>query len=78
MRPKLDHHFTLAHKQSLIEPLKEILMAENNDVSFMSEQYRDILTNADTIEKQHKDAPRHLDFLRGAHQILVFILINSF
>lgn len=66
MRPKLDHHFTLARKQALIEPLKEIAMAENGDVSFMDAQYRDILASADAIEKQHKEAPRHLDFLRGA------------
>ncbi len=66
LKPKLDHHFTLAKKQSLIEALKEIQMAEEGDIAFMGPTYQGILADAERIEQEHKDAPRHLDFLRGS------------
>eukprot|EP00455_Lapot_gusevi_P042479 TRINITY_DN5044_c0_g1_i10.p1 TRINITY_DN5044_c0_g1~~TRINITY_DN5044_c0_g1_i10.p1 ORF type:complete len:516 (-),score=135.30 TRINITY_DN5044_c0_g1_i10:44-1498(-) len=74
LRPKLDVHFSLARKQSLIEPLKEIQMAEG-DVSFLSPEYLEIINNSEDIEQQHKNAPRHLDFLRG---IVTDLLVDSF
>jgi len=64
LKPELDHHFALARRHALIEPLKEIQSHEDN-ISFLSADFHDIVKNADTIAAEFKVAPRHLDFLRG-------------
>jgi Bardet-Biedl syndrome 7 protein len=64
MRPELDHHFSLSKRHSLIEALREIQTHEE-DVSYLTEEYKEILEKADTIKAEFKLAPRHLDFLRG-------------
>ena len=40
-------------------------MAEGGDVSFLEPELREILSGADAIERQQREAPRHLDFLRA-------------
>lgn len=40
-------------------------MAEGGDVSFLEPELREILSSADAIERQQREAPRHLDFLRA-------------
>jgi hypothetical protein len=65
LRPSLDHHFALARRHSLIEPLKEISTHENGDISYFTAEYVDILKGADDIRNEIKSAPRQLDFLRG-------------
>lgn len=64
LKPLLDHHFSLAKRHSLIAPLSEIQTHEG-DVSFLSEEYQDILKNATEIKTEFKIAPMHLDFLRN-------------
>ncbi len=65
LRPKLDAQFTLARRHGMIEAVKEIAMAEGGDVSFLEPELREILSGADAIERQQREAPRHLDFLRA-------------
>jgi Bardet-Biedl syndrome 7 protein len=71
LRPRLDHHFSLARRRELVAPLKE-LQAHEEDISFLTPEYQDILKHADDVEREFKEAPRHLDFLRGiVHDLLV-------
>lgn len=65
LKPELDHHFSLARKHSLVEALKEIQMHEDNCEEFLSEELMGILNSSEALKSEVKNAPRHLDFLRG-------------
>ena len=60
----MDHFFALAKKAELIPSLKELQMAESDDISFLSAEYQDILKNAEKIEAENKSSPGDLEFLR--------------
>jgi Bardet-Biedl syndrome 7 protein len=64
LHPKLQYQLSLSEKVKLIDALKEIEMQEQ-DVSFLSEQYKEILENHKSIEKEFEMQPRRLEFLHG-------------
>jgi len=64
LHPKLEYQLSLSEKVKLIEALKEVAMQEQ-DVSFLTEQYRDILDKAKAIEAEFELQPRCLEFLCG-------------
>ena len=49
---------------ALIEGLKEIKMQED-DLSFLSEEYRAILEEEERITAEIKEQPRQLDYIHG-------------
>lgn len=60
--PMVMRQYEIAQKYQLIEGLKEITTGEQ-DTSFLSEEYREILQRADIIQKQYNDQPKMLAFL---------------
>ena len=54
----------------LIEALKEVKLAESEGVSFLSEEYKEVLANADKIMKAFKNRPRSLEALFSVLQDL--------
>lgn len=64
IHPKLEEQYKLARNVQLIDGLKELQMQEE-DLTFMSEEYKEILANADTIQENFKMQPRKLNFLWG-------------
>eukprot|EP00906_Rhabdomonas_costata_P037409 RCo052665 len=62
LHPKLQHQLGLSEKVKLIEALKEVEMQEQ-DISFLSEQYKEILSKAKEIEKEFEMQPRRLEYL---------------
>lgn len=64
LHPKIDELYALVRQIQLIEALKEISLQEA-DTSFMSEEYKEILKNADEIKKSYELQPRKLGYLWG-------------
>eukprot|EP01062_Namystynia_karyoxenos_P068211 TRINITY_DN6256_c0_g1_i1.p1 TRINITY_DN6256_c0_g1~~TRINITY_DN6256_c0_g1_i1.p1 ORF type:complete len:783 (+),score=313.24 TRINITY_DN6256_c0_g1_i1:113-2350(+) len=64
LHEKLQYQLGLSEKVKLIEALKEIEMQEQ-DVTFLAQDYRDIIGSARQIEREHKLQPRRLEFLYG-------------
>eukprot|EP01065_Artemidia_motanka_P052516 TRINITY_DN9507_c0_g1_i1.p1 TRINITY_DN9507_c0_g1~~TRINITY_DN9507_c0_g1_i1.p1 ORF type:complete len:765 (+),score=330.61 TRINITY_DN9507_c0_g1_i1:74-2296(+) len=64
LHDKLQHQLGLSEKVKLIDALKEIEMQEQ-DVSFLAQEYKEILDQARDVEREHKLQPRRLDFLYG-------------
>eukprot|EP00667_Euglena_gracilis_P004971 EG_transcript_5000 len=64
LHPRLEYQLQLSEKVKLIEALKEVAMQEQ-DVSFMSQQYKEILDTAKSIESEFELQPRRLEFLHG-------------
>eukprot|EP00659_Diplonema_papillatum_P001564 gene1564-2346_t len=64
LHPKLEYQLSLSGQVALIEALKEIEMQEQ-DVSFLSDNYLRIIEGASTIEKEHSIQPRRLGFLHN-------------
>ena len=64
LHPKLEHQLLLAKRVQLIDALKELEVYEN-DTSFLTEEYREILDNADTLQEAFKKQPCHLERLYG-------------
>ncbi|KAL5012626.1 hypothetical protein ScPMuIL_011177 [Solemya velum] len=64
LHPKLEHHLLLAKKVQLIDALKELQVHENN-LDFMSPEYRQILDDANDLQLEYKKQPCHLERLYG-------------
>lgn len=64
MHPKLMYQLNLVGRASLIEALKEIKIQEE-DMSFLSKEYAEILEKAEQITEEVKEQPRQLDYLHG-------------
>ncbi|XP_033106003.1 Bardet-Biedl syndrome 7 protein homolog isoform X2 [Anneissia japonica] len=64
IHPKLEYHLLLAKKFQLIEALKELQIHEE-DLSFMSPEYRQILEDTDKLQQEYKKQPCRLERLYG-------------
>ncbi|XP_076467410.1 BBSome complex member BBS7-like [Babylonia areolata] len=64
IHPRLEHQLLLAKKVQLLDALKELQVNEN-DLSFMSPEYQQILEDADTLQTEFKRQPCHLERLYG-------------
>lgn len=64
IHPKLEEQYKLARNIQLIDGLKELQMQEE-DLNFLSDEYKEILSNAEQIKEQFKLQPRKLNFLWG-------------
>ncbi|XP_047143361.1 Bardet-Biedl syndrome 7 protein homolog [Hydra vulgaris] len=64
LHPKLEHQLLLAKQVQLIDGLKE-LQTNESDTSFMSNEYNEILNNADMLLEEFKKQPCHLERLYG-------------
>lgn len=73
LRPQLDSNFALARRERLLAGLQEIKSHEE-DVSFMTEEYLDILSKAADIKQAVKQSPKQLEFLKG---IVVDLFVDA-
>ncbi|KAJ8298389.1 hypothetical protein KUTeg_024920 [Tegillarca granosa] len=64
IHPKLEYQLLLAKKVQLIDGLKELQVHEN-DSTFMSAEYLQILEDADLLQAEFKKQPCHLERLYG-------------
>ena len=64
IHPKLEEQYKLAKNVQLIDGLKELQMQEE-DLKFLSDEYKEILASADKIKNEFKNQPRKLNFLWG-------------
>lgn len=64
IHPKLEYQLLLAKKVQLIDALKELQVHEN-DTTFMSPEYRQILEDAEELQAEFKRQPCHLERLYG-------------
>ncbi|XP_061189104.1 Bardet-Biedl syndrome 7 protein homolog isoform X3 [Saccostrea echinata] len=64
IHPKLEYQLLLAKKVQLIDALKELQVHEN-DTSFISPEYRQILEDAEELQAEFKKQPCHLERLYG-------------
>ncbi|CAE1234860.1 BBS7 [Acanthosepion pharaonis] len=62
MHPKLQNQLSLARKVQILEALKELQVHEK-DLSFLSEDYKQIIDNADDIKEKFAQQPFLLDRL---------------
>ena len=49
LNPKVQHQYEVAKKYQLIDGLKELVMGEE-DLAFLSPEYKEILKDADSIQ----------------------------
>lgn len=64
LHPKLEYQLLLAKRVQLIDGLKELETYEGN-TDFLTEEYKEILENADILQKEFKKQPCHLERLYG-------------
>eukprot|EP00794_Sanderia_malayensis_P007541 gene7541-8378_t len=64
IHPKLDHQLLLAKKVQLIDGLKELQVYEN-DISFLGQEYQEILQSSERLLEEFKIQPCHLERLYG-------------
>ncbi|GMI26897.1 hypothetical protein TeGR_g14836, partial [Tetraparma gracilis] len=62
---RLQHLLALERQVEIIEAIKEINTAEAAGSEWMSAEYKEILKNADTIQKEHKQRPMLMQYLSG-------------
>ncbi|XP_077867957.1 BBSome complex member BBS7-like [Saccoglossus kowalevskii] len=62
IHPRLEYQLLLAKKVQLIEALNELAVHEQ-DLSFMSPEYRQILQESDKLQAEYKKQPCHLERL---------------
>ncbi|GMH58382.1 hypothetical protein TL16_g02598 [Triparma laevis f. inornata] len=62
---RLQHLLALSRQVDIIESLKEINNAEAGDTTWMSQEYVEILKNADAIKAEHKQRPMLMNYLAG-------------
>jgi Bardet-Biedl syndrome 7 protein len=60
--PKLEYQLQMSEKVKLIEALKELQMHEES-TDYFSEEYQDVLKNAESLQTQFKQQPRRIGFL---------------
>ena len=64
IHPKLEYQLLLAKRIQLIDGLKELDTYEN-DKTFLTTEYKEILDNADMLQDEFKKQPCHLERLYG-------------
>ena len=64
IHPKLEYQLLLAKRVQLIDGLKELRTYEDDD-SFLTEEYKDILDNSEQLLEEFKKQPCHLERLYG-------------
>lgn len=64
LHPMIQEQYSIAQKNQLIDGLKELSLQEE-DVNFMSDDYKEILRNADKIRAQFLLQPRKLTYMWG-------------
>ena len=62
LHPLVQEQYDVASRYQLIDALKEVVAGEE-DTSFLSEEYREILKDAEAIKKRFEDQPRRLGYL---------------
>lgn len=73
--PMIAHYKTLTDKYNLIEPLKELVI-DGSSEDVLTPDYRQIISNADSIREQFKQTPVHLNRLCSMfNKIFLFIVI---
>ena len=60
--PKVQNQYTVAQRYQLIDGLKELAAGED-DLSYLSAEYKDILDQADSIRKSFTEQPKMLSYL---------------
>jgi len=78
IRPKFDYYRELRRRKSLINAIKEIQMAESDDLDFLDAEYKEILDNAPKIVEEYEKS-KHLEFLKTLvrHQLHCYISTGS-
>ena len=64
---RLQHLLALSRQVEIIESLNEINNAEGGDNSWMSQEYVDILKNAEAIKAEHKQVSVRVICLQPSH-----------
>ena len=59
---KVQNQYTVAQRYQLIYGLKELAAGED-DLSYLSAEYKDILDQADSIRKSFTEQPKMLSYL---------------
>ena len=72
MYPKVEYQLSLSEKVKLIDALKEIQLQEE-DVSFLSKEFKAILEEADQLLEDSKYQTKRLDFL---NEILIRLFLD--
>ena len=62
LNPMITAQYEIAKKHQLIDGLKELVMGEE-DTSFLSPEYKEILRDADAIKAKYQEQPRMLAYL---------------
>ena len=62
---RLQHLLALSRQVEIIEAIKEVKTAESGDDDWMSDEYKEILNNADQIRAEHKMRPMVQNYLCG-------------
>lgn len=65
LHPKLEYQLLLAKRVQLIDGLKELETYENGDTTFLTDEYKEIVDNADLLKEEFKKQPCHLERLYG-------------
>lgn len=73
IRPKLEHQLSLSRKMQLVDSVQELAMADaapadggsQPSLEWMTEEYRDILRNQESIRQDFKKRDKSLEFLSG-------------
>ena len=71
LHPKLEAQLLLAKQVAMIEALRD-LEAHEEDMSFLSPEYRYILDHADELQAQFKRQPAQLERLYGKSKMVFF------
>uniref|UniRef100_A0A914XKW5 Bardet-Biedl syndrome 7 n=1 Tax=Plectus sambesii TaxID=2011161 RepID=A0A914XKW5_9BILA len=74
LHPKLEYQLNLAKKVHLAEALKELRMSQN-DMSFLSEEFVDILNKGDDLASEHRKQTAHLERIYG---VITDLYIDKF
>lgn len=62
LHPLVQEQYDVASRYQLIDALKEVVAGEE-DTSFLSEEYREILRDAEAIKRRFEEQPRRLGYL---------------
>lgn len=65
LNPLVTEQYEIANKFQLIEGLKELQINDNEEEEFMSDEFKQVLVNADDIKRQYEMQPRMLSYLWG-------------
>lgn len=65
LHPLVQDQYNIASQNQLIDGLKELQFSESEEQDFMSDEFKQILANADHIKKLFAGQPRMLNYLWG-------------